>query len=107
NVIEQLLNKPEPLVKQIPPAPGSRAERYVQLLAPDLHDIQAADAASASTASQSPGVGAAQTLGERIAKLEAENSLLRAAISKLAAEIGAADPLATSADPSTPGNAAP
>src|SRR3954465_13189020 len=40
SVIEQLTHKPDgAMVKQIAPSPGSRAERYVQLLCPDLHPI--------------------------------------------------------------------
>src|SRR5207302_225592 len=39
NIVQQVMDKPEPLVKQIAPAAGSRAERYVQLLCPELHEI--------------------------------------------------------------------
>src|SRR4029453_17968360 len=39
-MIRALGEHTEPLVKEIPPAPGSRAERYVQLLAPEAHPIQ-------------------------------------------------------------------
>lgn len=35
--IDRLMDREEPLVRVIAPAPGSRAERYLQLLAPDLH----------------------------------------------------------------------
>ena len=37
----------EPFVKELPPSPGSRAERYMQLFCPDLHPIDAPTAASA------------------------------------------------------------
>src|SRR5947209_5090415 len=39
DMIRALTERPEPFVKQIPPSPGSRAERYMQLLAPDLHVV--------------------------------------------------------------------
>jgi uncharacterized protein YceH (UPF0502 family) len=93
NILQQLMDKPEPLVKQIAPAPGSRAERYVQLLSPDLHEIGGAE--TASTAQPLTGASvAAPTLGQRVTQLEAEVTMLRAALTKLAAEIGASDPFA-------------
>src|SRR5688500_14852368 len=42
DMLRALMERPEPLAKQIPPAPGSRAERFVQLLCPDLHPLDAA-----------------------------------------------------------------
>src|ERR671913_154481 len=38
-MIRALSDRPEPLLKEIAPSPGSRAERYVQLLAPDAHPV--------------------------------------------------------------------
>src|SRR4029453_5602428 len=65
-MIRALSERPEPLVKEIPPAPGSRAERYVQLLAPDAHPVQESGAAAtpavattASSAASSGGRGLA------------------------------------------------
>jgi uncharacterized protein YceH (UPF0502 family) len=94
NVLQQLTEKSEPLVRQIAPAPGSRAERYEQLLAPGLHALGAAAAEEVEETSQ-PTAQGAPTLAQRVAALEGEVFLLRAALSKLAAEIGAADPLAS------------
>jgi uncharacterized protein YceH (UPF0502 family) len=37
--LRALVERLEPYVKEIPPSPGNRAERYVQLLYPELHDI--------------------------------------------------------------------
>ncbi len=88
--VEQLTNRPEPLAKRVAPAPGSRAERYAQLLCPELHVIVEGD----EPAPVERGSGAGATVGERVTMLEAEVASLRAAISKLAAEIGAQDPLA-------------
>jgi uncharacterized protein YceH (UPF0502 family) len=97
NVLQQLTEKPEPLVRQIAPAPGSRAERYEQLLAPGLHPAGAAAEGEETTVDEpsQPAAGGAPTMAQRVAVLEGEVFLLRAALSKLAAEIGAADPLAS------------
>src|SRR4029453_5489087 len=65
-MIRALGEHTEPLVKEIPPAPGSRAERYLQLLAPDAHPVQESGAAAtpavattASSAASSGGRGLA------------------------------------------------
>jgi len=96
NIVQQLMGKPEPLVKQIAPAAGSRAERYVQLLCPELHEISEGEEDAPAEQSQrgASGTAAAATVGERVARLEGEVATLRAAMSKLAAEIGATDPVA-------------
>jgi uncharacterized protein len=101
-MIRALGEHTEPLVKEIPPAPGSRAERYVQLMAPDAHPIQdapvagGASAASSSSVSSSP---AGRGLADRVAALEGEVATLRAALQKLAAAVGEADPLESAANP--------
>jgi uncharacterized protein YceH (UPF0502 family) len=112
NVLQQLMDKPEPLVRQIAPAPGSRAERYEQLLAPGLHETGGSAetevgevahpvAEGAGAQSQSP------SLAQRVASLEGEVAMLRAALSKLASEIGASDPLGPAgADDASPGGQA-
>jgi uncharacterized protein YceH (UPF0502 family) len=94
NVLQQLMEKPEPLVRQIAPAPGSRAERYEQLLAPGLHEAGEGPEEEVEVTSQ-PATQGSPTMAQRVAALEGEVSMLRAALSKLAAEIGAADPLAS------------
>jgi len=98
NVLQQLTEKPEPLVRQIAPAPGSRAERYEQLLSPGLHGaggaVEDGEETTVDEPSQ-PAAGGGPTMAQRVAALEGEVFLLRAALSKLAAEIGAADPLAS------------
>jgi uncharacterized protein YceH (UPF0502 family) len=103
NTLEQLMTKPEPLVKRIAPAPGSRAERYAQLLCPDLHVVVEGDE-EADVEGEPSEVGVPRASGggagmaERVAKLEAEVTTLRAALIKLAAEIGAANPLENGAE---------
>src|SRR5687768_11603455 len=39
DMLRALRERPEPLVRELPPSPGSRAERYAQLLCPDLHAL--------------------------------------------------------------------
>src|SRR5436190_4575290 len=95
NVIEQLTNKADgPLVKQVPPARGSRAERYVQLLCPDLHVLGETDEAGPPDEPMRESAAAAgATLADRVKALEAEVSMLRVALLKLATEMGVPDVL--------------
>src|SRR5258706_1235790 len=41
DLLRALEDRSEPLVRELPPSPGSRAERFVQLLCPGLHAIDA------------------------------------------------------------------
>lgn len=96
-MIRALTDREEPLVRQIAPSPGSRAERYVQLLCPDA----AAEAETPTEQEEAPLNVADSTddatfqtdLADRVATLEAEVAALRGAPSKLAAAVGEADPL--------------
>lgn len=98
NTLDQLMARPEPLVKQLPPSPGSRAERFVQLMCPDLHPVDDSTPAVATSLATTP---ASATLADRITQLEAETALLRQALSKIATELGIADPLSPNS-PSEP-----
>lgn len=85
--LEKMMEALHPLIEygyaqRIDPAPGSRAERYVQLLCPDLHPI---DRASASSSSHSPG------LAERVEKLEADVAELRSRLEELAAKLAGSE----------------
>jgi uncharacterized protein YceH (UPF0502 family) len=89
-LLAALMTRPEPFVRELPPSPGSRAERYVQLLCPDLHPLDAPPPAASAMAapsalSRSP---AEPSLTERVTKLEAEVASLREALNKLAAALG-------------------
>lgn len=90
-VVQEMLTgmagRPEPLVRELPPAPGSRAERYMQMLCPDAHPI---DAPVATTTASIPSN---RSLNERIEALEAQVRMLREAVRKLATGLGEADPL--------------
>jgi uncharacterized protein YceH (UPF0502 family) len=87
DMIRALSERPEPYVKELPPAPGSRAERYVQLLCPDLHPVDAPVGATAAAAVDG------YSLSDRVEKLEAEVESLKFAVSKLAQAMGEPDPL--------------
>ena len=95
-VLDMLASRQPALVKQIAPAPGSRAERYVQLLAPKAHRLDDPGPAAASAAASATGGEAGPDQAavlERVAALELEVVRLRNAIGKLAGEMGAPDPL--------------
>ena len=99
-MIRALAEHTEPLVKEIPPAPGSRAERYVQLLAPEAHRVDESQATAATVAgSAASAAGTAPTgLGARVAALESEVASLRTAVEKLASAIGEPSPLESAAN---------
>jgi uncharacterized protein YceH (UPF0502 family) len=79
----------QPLAKMIPPSPGSRAERYVQLLCPDLHPLDVAESAEAATSSaEAP----AASLSQRVTALEAEVASLKQTVRRLAVALGEPDP---------------
>ena len=72
-------------VQRLPPLPGSRAERYVQLLSPDLHPLE--PPAGAYVARERPVEPTAPGLAERVAALEAEVTHLREQLQALASRL--------------------
>jgi uncharacterized protein len=78
----------QPLAKMIPPSPGSRAERYIQLLCPDLHPIDVPAPPDTSSASEP----AAASLSQRVATLETEVASLKQLVHRLASALGEPDP---------------
>lgn len=96
NMLRALAEREEPLVRDLPPTPGSRAERYAQLLCPDLHPADAPLAApepARAAPAPSPATGHAAGLTHRMVQLEAQVEMLRAALRRLAAAVGEPDPL--------------
>jgi uncharacterized protein YceH (UPF0502 family) len=89
-LLRALSERPEPLVRELPPSPGSRAERYAQLLCPELHPTDAAAVASVAPA---PSVTptADPPLTARVSKLESEVAELRASLARLATALGETD----------------
>lgn len=99
NMLTALAAREEPLVRELPPSPGSRAERYVQLLCPDLHPLDAAPASGGTNAPASAQFG----LSARVDALESEVAMLRGALIRLAQSLGEPDPLAApNADQTVP-----
>jgi uncharacterized protein YceH (UPF0502 family) len=78
-LVNGLMERPEPLVKELPALPGSRAVRYVQLLCGELHPIESATIAPPT---------ASPSLVDRVGRLETEVSQLREEIAKLRQELG-------------------
>jgi uncharacterized protein len=75
------------LVRRLPPTPGSRAERYVQLLSPDLHPLEAPAGAYAAVTERAAHAESPD-LATRIAALETEVSRLRDQLRDLAQKLG-------------------
>jgi uncharacterized protein len=93
DMIRALTERPEPYVRQIAPSPGSRAERYVQLLCPDLHRIDAAGTTSSSASpapvsATSTASAPANDLAQRVEQLETEVASLRQLVTRLAEALG-------------------
>jgi len=82
NLLDSLMNRPEPFAKELPPAPGDRAPRYVQMLCPDLHPIDAAPARSAVSATAAAPSVSSDVL-ERLGRLEREVEQIKQVISRL------------------------
>jgi uncharacterized protein YceH (UPF0502 family) len=75
------------LVKEVPPPPGSRGNRFVQLLCPTLHRL---DVASPGSGGDDAPAGEANL--DRVQKLEEQVSALNAAIRELAKKLGEQEP---------------
>jgi hypothetical protein len=94
--LDQLMNILEPLiergfVQRLPPASGSRTERYVQSLSPGLHPVDVLQSAYAGAGSEAPGPATpAVNLAARIDALEADIERLRQQCRALAAKLGQA-----------------
>lgn len=99
-VLDDLAARPEPLVREYPPPPGSRARLYAQLLAPTAHaepgpgsDEQGDEASTRLPSPSRVDAGAAAAHEARIARLEHEVARLRAAVGSIAGALGVPDPM--------------
>jgi len=110
NVLDSLMTRPQPLVRELPPDPGDRAPRYAQLLCPNLHPLDAPALASSSARGGSGSTPSEREydarisgrklqahadpdLTQRVEQLEAEVARLRQAMQKIAAALGEPDAL--------------
>ncbi|TVQ54538.1 MAG: DUF480 domain-containing protein [Phycisphaerales bacterium] len=84
-----LMEREPPLVRELPPAPGSRAKRYAQLLCPNLHPLDhVAGGSGASGHESSPKQSTSGALESRVSDLEKEVRELRALVELLADRTG-------------------
>ena len=74
-----------PLVRRLPRRPGERAERYAQLLCPDLHPL---DAPVSGAVGAAPAADADSGLAARVEELEREVRALRTVVTRLASAMG-------------------
>jgi len=80
-ILAGLMEREQPLVKKIPPARGSRAERYVQLLCEGLHPLDAPGGSEREYV-ESPRV-AAGAGREEVAALEARVASLEEDVARM------------------------
>jgi len=96
NMLRAMQERSEPLVRELPPAPGSRAERYAQVLCPDLHPLDVPVEARVAPRAAGHGTPAAspsdRSLADRVKRLEAQVQALHDALRRLAQSVGETDP---------------
>jgi uncharacterized protein len=81
NLVNSLISRAEPLARELPPAPGDRAPRYMQLLCPTAHAIAAAvQGASGPHATPAAPAAASDDMLRRIEKLEREMEQIKQVI---------------------------
>ena len=91
DLLRALTDRPEPLVRQIAPSPGTRAERYQQLLSPE-------PSVEHETTQATPTARNDSTLVARVEQLEKQVDELRAIVQRLATSLGESDSIPTSTD---------
>ena len=90
NVLDDLARRDPPLVHRFPPAPGSRAEQYAQLLCPDAHPLE-----TAVKVGQAALPPAEPALHERIERIEAQLTALRNYVKTLSKKLAETGPIHT------------
>lgn len=90
NILDSVLSRPEPLVRELPPLPGDRSPRYAQLLCPDLHPLDAPASASGSVSRHvaAESHGDETDLSRRVQQLEFDVARLRDQVNRLADALG-------------------
>lgn len=92
-VLESMRDRDPALVRRIGPAPGGRADRWVQTLCPDLHPVDASAAPAApppatAGAASATGGGTAGPATADLARLEARITALEGLVRRLATALG-------------------
>ena len=90
-LLEAMMARAEPLVRQLPPQGGGRAERFAQLLCPDLHPLDEAPAAPSHGKAAGGAPAADPALTQRIERLEAQLERLTRIVEHLARSLGETD----------------
>ena len=86
-VLDTLIQRDPPYVRRLAPAPGSRAERFGQLLCPDLHPVE--QEVSPKVSAVAPSNTANESiLVQRIEQLESEVARLRQDLERIAESLG-------------------
>jgi len=102
HILENLMARDEPMVRRLAPAPGSRAERYAQLLCADLHPLDESAGGADAPEAPAPVAPADPPLAGRVEQLEHEVDRLRRIVEALAESLGATDLLADDDAPQKP-----
>lgn len=88
NILESLSQRDEPFVRQIPPAPGSRAPRFAQLLCAEMHPIDDQPSTAPATESSSTTPASGSGTESEIANLRRRVEALEATVARLEATMG-------------------
>lgn len=94
NILQTLMEREEPLVKELPPLAGSRADRYAHLLCPQLIEHARAEANASSTYAKTIATPHAVTstasgvLERQVDELEREVRDLKDAVARIEAALG-------------------
>ncbi|HVP72552.1 MAG TPA: YceH family protein [Phycisphaerales bacterium] len=85
NILDSLMNRTEPYVRDLPPAPGDRAPRFMQLLCPEAHPFDAAPAPTAPPSPTTVGASASNEVMQRLERLEREVEQIKQVLQTLGA----------------------
>jgi len=91
NLLRDMTAGDAPFLRHLPPAPGGRAERYGQLLCPNLHPLDEARAGSFDDPAPAPAAeaaAAAPDLAPRVEQLEGDVARLGRIVEHLARALG-------------------
>jgi hypothetical protein len=84
NLLQALIGREPPLVRRLPPPPGTRAATYAQLVCPDLHPTDTREAATRGSGETAMTEASSQTLTARVDSLEIEVAQLKQTVERLA-----------------------